>query len=162
MKNSVSKVTDYFELLRVGFSQTFTNRTTANLTYVKKNSGLIVSALLVQGLIISAFVVFFQKEPLSPVIGTYRISSNDPMIQRAVYNQDIYLKVDKNNTIAYNTTINGKRKFDFSGTYVLDEKTNTLTIAWLGGNLPGQLKVEQEGEDYIIRIGHTTYKKEKS
>ena len=84
------------------------------------------------------------------------------MIQRSVFNQKIFLKIDENNTIAYNTTINSKRKFDFSGTYVLDEKTNTLTVAWLGGNLPKQLKVEQEGEDYIIRIGETTYKKEKS
>jgi hypothetical protein len=128
---------------------------------MKKNHVIITSTVLIAVICLTAFLFFAQQTGTASIYGKYLITSNDPMIQRSVQNQRIYLLLNKNNTIAYNTTINGKRKYDFSGTYILDKKNNTLTIAWLGGKLPKQLKVEKEGGDYIIRIGETIYKKEK-
>lgn len=128
---------------------------------MKRKFGLITGAVLLLALIFSAFVFFTKKKETSPVYGTYRISSNDPMIQRSVQNQDIYFQLKDDHLIIYNTTINGKPKFNLKGAYTVDTKTNTLNIKWFGGHLPKHLKVENEGEDYIIRIGETTYKKEK-
>lgn len=128
---------------------------------MKKKNELFTIIIIVLAFVASAFIFFTREPKPNPVFGTYRIYTTDPNILRHVINQDISLKLNENHTIAYNTTLNGKRFQDISGTFVLDEKTNTLTIAWLRGKLPKKLKVEKEGNDYIIRIGETMYKKEK-
>lgn len=95
----------------------------------------------------------------SNILGTYRIYSNDPAVQQWIVGENTYLKLNSDNTIIYNTTMNGKQRFHFEGKFTLDRSTNTLTIQWQDGKLPNKLKIEEEGSDYIIRIGTTTYKK---
>lgn len=129
---------------------------------MKRKYALISGGILVLASTLSAFMFFNKEKNIAPVYGTYWIYSNDPEIQRFIQGQNTFINLNKDHTIAYNTTINGKPKFNFSGVYTLDEKSNTLTIAWLGGKLPKQLKVEKEGEEYIIRIGETTYKKRRA
>lgn len=128
---------------------------------MKKQYGILTSVVIVLALILSAFVFLTSKKSVSPVYGVYRIASDDPMIQRSVQNQDIYLKVNQDHLIVYNTTVNGKPMFNVKGAFTVDFKTNTLNINWFGGKLPKQLKVEHEGNDYVIRIGETTYRKVK-
>lgn len=84
------------------------------------------------------------------------------MIQRSVLKQDIYFKVNEDHLIVYNTTVNGKPMFNIKGAFTVDHRTNTLNINWFGGKLPKHIRVEQEGEDYFIKIGDTVYKKESS
>lgn len=129
---------------------------------MKRKYVFITGGVLALALILSAFLLLSKEKHISQVYGTYWVSSNDPAIQRFIQGQNIYLQLNKDHTIAYHTTINGKRKFDLSGVFTLDEKTNTLTIAWIGGSkAPKQLKVLREGEDYLIRVGETVYKKVK-
>lgn len=116
---------------------------------------------LVVVIALSGFLFFTTPKSGSPVYGTYRISSNDPMIKKSVQNQDIYLQIKEDHLIVYNTTVNGKPMFNVKGAFTVNNRTNTLNINWFGGKLPAHLKVEKEGEDYIIRIGETIYKKEK-
>lgn len=97
-----------------------------------------------------------------PIYGKYKMLSNDPAISRFIANEDNYIQVNTNKTIVYNSTINNKPKFNFKGEYSYDKESNTLHIKWTGGKLPDQLKIEISGEDYIIRIGETVYKKEKA
>src|SRR4030095_2353205 len=96
------------------------------------------------------------------IVGTYRIYSEDPSIQRWIAGEDTYFKLNDDHTIIYNSTINGKPKFNFDGNFVLDQKTNELTIDWNQGKLPNKLQVQQVGSDYIIQVGTTTYKKQKA
>jgi len=96
----------------------------------------------------------------SNLLGTYRIYSNDPAVQQWIVGENTYLKLNSDNTIIYNTTMNGKQRFHFEGKFTLDKSTNTLTIQWQDGKLPSTLKIEESGSDYIIRIGTTTYKRE--
>jgi len=96
----------------------------------------------------------------SNILGTYRIYSNDPAVQQWIVGENTYLKLNSDHTIIYNSTMNGKQRFHFEGKFTLDQSTNTLTIQWQDGKLPGKLRIEQKGQDYIIQIGTTTYKKE--
>lgn len=96
----------------------------------------------------------------SPVYGVYRIYSDDPAIRLYIQDQNTYIKVNTDHTIVYNTTINGKPKFSFEGTFT--QKNNELAIQWKDGKLPSRLTVEKKGDDEIIKIGSTVYKKEKT
>jgi len=98
----------------------------------------------------------------SSVFGTYRIYSEDPAINQWVVGENTYLKLKEDNTIIYNSTMNGKQRFHFDGTFTLDDNTNTLTIQWKQGKLPNKMQIQKIGSDYVIQIGNTTYKKEKS
>jgi len=107
-------------------------------------------------------VLFSCNKTTSPVFGTYKIYSEDPSVKRWIAGENTYLKLSNDYTIVYNSTINGKQKFHFDGNFVLDQKTNELTIEWKQGKLPTKLQVQQVGSDYIIQVGTTTYKKEKA
>jgi hypothetical protein len=96
----------------------------------------------------------------SNILGTYRIYSTDPAVKQWIVGENTYLKLNSDNTIIYNSTMNGKQRFHFEGKFTLDGSTNTLTIQWQDGKLPNKLQIEKKGSDYIIRIGTTTYKKE--
>ena len=96
----------------------------------------------------------------SNILGTYRIYSSDPAVQQWIVGENTYLKLNSDNTIIYNSTMNGKQRFHFEGKFTLDQSTNTLTIQWQDGKLPSKLRIEQKGSDYVIQIGTTTYKKE--
>jgi len=115
---------------------------------------------------IFTFVVFLWTITILPscgktsnVLGTYRIYSNDPAVQQWIVGENTYLKLNSDNTIIYNSTMNGKQRFHFEGKFKLDESTKTLTIEWKEGKLPSKLQIEEKGSDYIIQIGTTTYKK---
>lgn len=98
----------------------------------------------------------------SVVFGTYRIYSNDPAVQQWIVGENTYLKLNSDNTIIYNSTMNGKQRFHFEGNFTLDDKKNTLTIQWKEGKLPSKIQIQKIGTDYVIQIGNTTYKKEKT
>ena len=97
-----------------------------------------------------------------PIHGKYKMFSNDPAISRFIAAEDNYIQVNNDNTIIYNSTINGKPKFNFKGDYAYDPVAKTLTIQWAEGKLPAQLKVELADGEHIIKIGETSYKKEKA
>src|SRR5204863_5532123 len=88
-----------------------------------------------------------------PLFGTYRIYSEDPSVKRWIAGENTYIKLNNDKTIVYNSTINGKQKFHFEGEFVLDEKTNTLTIQWKAGKLPEKMQIRKIGTDYVIEIG---------
>lgn len=98
----------------------------------------------------------------SYVYGKYRIHSDDPNVQRFIAGENTYLEIKKDQTIEYNSTINSKPKFNFTGDFTFDKTTNTLTIKWKDGKLPSDLKIEKINNDYLIRVGETNYKKEKN
>ena len=93
------------------------------------------------------------------IYGKYRSYSEDAAVNRYLINEDNYIQINKDNTIVYNTTINGKPKFNFKGTYTYDKVSDTLTIKWTEGKIPDKLKIELTGKDQIIKIGETFYKK---
>jgi len=96
------------------------------------------------------------------IFGTYRIYSDDPSEERWMIGENTYLKLNNDKTIIYNSTMNGKQRFHFEGNFTLDEKTNTLTIQWKDGKLPDKMQIQKVRSDYVIQIGTTTYKKEKT
>jgi hypothetical protein len=98
----------------------------------------------------------------SSIHGKYKMFSDDPAISRFIANEDNYIRVNNDNTIVYNSTINGKPKFNFKGNYTYDPLSKTLTVQWAEGKLPAQLKVELADGEHIIKIGETSYKKEKA
>ena len=95
------------------------------------------------------------------IYGKYKWYSEDPSVNRFIMYEDNYLKVNEDQTIVYHTTINSKPKFNFKGEFTLDKETTTLNIKWKEGKLPAKLTIEKKGEDYIIKVGETIYKKEK-
>ena len=97
-----------------------------------------------------------------PIHGKYKMFSNDPAISRFIAIEDNYIQVNTDNTIIYNSTINGKPKFNFKGDYTYEPVSNTLTVQWEEGKLPAQLKVELADGEHIIKIGETSYRKEKA
>jgi hypothetical protein len=97
-----------------------------------------------------------------PIYGKYKMFSNDPAVSQFITNEDNYIQVNPDNTIVYNSTINNKPKFNFKGAYTYEKESNTLNVKWTEGKLPDKLKIEISGEDQIIRIGETAYKKEKA
>lgn len=116
---------------------------------------------------ISTYVFFLWMITIVPscnktsnVLGTYRIYSSDPAVRQWIIGENTYLKLNSDNTIIYNSTMNGKQRFHFEGKFSLDKSTNTLTIEWHEGKLPNKLRIEEKGSDFLIHIGTTTYKKE--
>ena len=101
------------------------------------------------------------KESSGNIYGTYQIYSEDPEVRRFIEGQDTYIRLNDDQTVIYNSTINNKLKYNIKGKFSYEEKTNTLTINWEEGNLPDKLKIEKEGAANIIRIGNTIYKKDK-
>ena len=93
------------------------------------------------------------------IYGTYRIFSEDPSIEKWLAGETTFLQLNSNNTIIYQSTMNGKQRFHFEGNFSFDRKTNTLTIHWTDGKLPNKMQIEKRGDDYIIQIGSTIYKK---
>jgi hypothetical protein len=118
-----------------------------------------VITMLVLGVLLLASVKQEQSATL-PVQGIYRIYSDDPAVRLYIQEQNTYLKLNANQTIVYNTTINGKQKFYFEGTYT--HRNNEISIKWKDGKLPSNLTIEKKGDDQIIKIGSTMYKKEKN
>lgn len=102
------------------------------------------------------------KQKASPVSGTYRITSDDPVAKMLLAAENTYIKVNNDGTILYNTTLNQKPKFHILGTYTLDEKTNTLHVKWDSGKLPNKLTVQKVQANDVIRIGETVYVKERT
>ena len=100
-----------------------------------------------------------KKESL-PIHGKYKMFSNDPAISQFIAIEDNYIRVNNDGTIIYNSTINGKPKFNFRGDYTYDPGSKILTIKWAEGKLPAQLKVESVDDEHTITIGETSYKKE--
>jgi hypothetical protein len=127
--------------------------------YRKGLIGITVMVVLAIGIF---FLYSAKKETMGtpPVYGVYRIYSDDPAIRLYIQDQNTYLKINTDQTIVYNTTINGKPKFSFEGTFT--QKNNELAIQWKDGKLPSSLTVEKKGDDQIIKIGSTIYKKEKT
>lgn len=111
-------------------------------------------------LIFSCFFLPGCKNDNPNIFGTYKIYSDDPAVRLFIEGQDTYIKLNDDQTIVYNSTINGKPKFHNEGTFTLD-KNNEITIQWKTGKLPGKLRIEMGKDDYMIRIGSTIYKKEK-
>ena len=96
-----------------------------------------------------------------PIHGKYKMFSSNPSISQFIANEDNYIQVNKNKTIIYNSTINMKPKFNFKGEYTYEKESNTLLIKWSDGKLPEKLQIEVIEGDHIIKIGETSYKKEK-
>lgn len=139
-------------------SSTLINKETASL---KEKKIFTAASFLILLTLITVLLFFIKREP-SAVYGSYKIYSNDPMVNKFISGQDIYLKINSDRTIIYHTTINGKQKFHNTGVFTLDEKTNTLAIQWKDGKLPSKLKIEKQGEGFVIKIGTTVYMKEKA
>lgn len=111
----------------------------------------------------SVLTILFSCNKRSPaILGTYKMYSDDPSVQAWIAGENTYIKLNSDNTIVYNTTINGKQKFHFNGNFILDESSNELIIQWKEGKMPNKLRVQQVGADYIIQIGTTIYKKVKT
>lgn len=111
----------------------------------------------------TVFLLFsLSQAPLMPlqVHGIYRIYSDDPAIKLYIQNQNTYIKLNPDKTIVYNTTINGKPKFHFEGTY--RQQHGEIVIEWKDGKLPSKLSIEKKGDDQVIKIGSTMYKKERT
>ena len=96
-----------------------------------------------------------------PIHGKYKMFSNNPSISQFIANEDNYIQVNRDKTIVYNSTINMKPKFNFKGEYTYEKESNTLNIRWSDGKLPDKLQIEVIEGDYVIKIGETSYKKEK-
>jgi len=134
---------------------------------IVKDTMIATSKKLIAALafIILAFTSFFLpacKRNSSAVYGTYKIYSDDPAVRMFITGQDNYIKLNDDQTIIYHTTINDKPKFHIEGAFTLDKKSDEITVQWKSGKLPGKLKIEKQGEDYVIKIGSTLYKKEKA
>lgn len=125
---------------------------------INKNSATTVLFCL---MLISFFACHNNDEPSSFIYGKYRIFSTDPSMQQFTSGENTFIEIMKDGTIIYNSTINNKPKFNFTGTYQFNKETSTLTIQWKEGKLPGILGVETVDDGYIIKIGDTQYKKEK-
>jgi len=126
----------------------------------KKFTVQLFTSILLLTIVVAILLSCNRRRPA--VVGTYKMYSDDPSVQAWIAGENTYIKLNSDNTIVYNSTINGKQKFHFNGSFVLDEKTNELTIQWKEGKLPDKLLVQQIGPDYFIQIGTTKYKKEKT
>ena len=102
------------------------------------------------------------REDSMSIYGKYKMFSDDPNISRFIANEDNFIQVNKDKTIIYNSTINNKPKFNFTGSYTLEENSNILAITWTEGKLPDTLKIELINDYHIIKIGETSYRKENS
>ena len=102
------------------------------------------------------------SDEASSIYGKYKMFSSDPAISQFIAHEDNYIQVSKDKTIVYNSTINGKPKFNFKGDYTYDREANTLLIKWVSGKLPDKLKIEEIEGERLIKIGETSYKKEKA
>jgi len=125
---------------------------------INKNNAIVTLFCL---MLISFFACHNNDDPSSFIFGRYKLFSNDPSLQQFTSGENTFIEIGKDETIIYNSTINNKPKFNFSGTYKFNKKTNTLAIEWKDGKLPAVLKVETVNDGYVIRIGDTQYKKEK-
>lgn len=133
-----------------------------NIPTFKIKRKLITSAcILILSVAIISLACSDSKDRSPNIYGTYIIYSDDPQLKRFTEGQDTYIRLNKDKTIVYNSTINYKPKFNFKGNFTFDEKTNTLTIEWKSGKLPDKITVEKKEEDYLIRIGKTVYLKKK-
>lgn len=95
------------------------------------------------------------------IYGTYRYYSDDPIAMQMMTAQNTYLELSDGETIIYHTEINGKKTFHNQGFFTFDEKKGMLHINWETGKVPDKLKIEKQGDIYIIKVGSTIYKKEK-
>jgi len=125
---------------------------------IYKNSTITILLCL---MLISFFACRNNDDRSSFIYGKYRLFSTDPSIQQFTTGENTFIEIAKDQTIVYNSTINNKPKFKFTGTYKFNKETNTLTIQWKEGKLPGTLKIETADDGYVIKIGDTQYKKEK-
>lgn len=134
--------------------------TNMNATPNRKKIAVAISVIVL--LTSTVFLLFSLNQGStmpSPVQGIYRIYSDDPAISLYIQDQNTYIKLNADRTIVYSTTINGKPKFHFEGTYT--QQNNSIAIKWKEGKLPSKLTIEKKGDDQIIKVGSTMYKKEK-
>lgn len=111
--------------------------------------------------VLAVFLCFFLSSCAKnnrDIAGVYNYYSEDRLAMRMMAGQNTYLKIDDKQTIIYHTEINGKKIIQHEGIYHLG-KDNMLNINWKTGKVPGQLKIEKEGEHYIIKIGNSLYRK---
>jgi hypothetical protein len=134
--------------------------TNMNATPDRKKIAIAASVIVLITLTVCMLYALNQvpASPL-PVQGIYRIYSDDPAIRLYIQDQNTYIKLNADRTIVYSTTINGKPKFHFEGTYT--QQDNEIAIKWKAGKLPSKLTIEKKGDDHIIKVGSTMYKKEK-
>jgi len=132
-----------------------------NIKSMPTSKKILINTIVILLIALGSAFLFACNKDSSSIYGTYEISSDDPAVQMFIRGQDTYIKLNEDQTIIYHNTINGKPKFHIEGTYTLDKKTNDLAIRWKEGKLPANLKVEKQGEDNVIKVGSTLYKKEK-
>lgn len=140
------------------------NNTTSIVTVIKRNnflSGNHFTFLILMGIIFLSSGCGGTDDATSFIYGKYKWYSEDPSVKRFIIYEDNYLKINEDQTIVYHTTINSKPKFNIEGEFTLDKETTTLNIKWKEGKLPAKLTIEKKGEDYIIKVGETIYKKER-
>ena len=125
---------------------------------IYKNSAIMILPCL---MLISSFACRNNDDDSSFIYGKYMLFSADPSMQQFTTAENTYIEIGKDQTIVYNSTINNKPKFNFTGTYKFNKEANTLTIQWKEGKLPGTLKIETVDDGYVIKIGDTQYKKER-
>lgn len=133
--------------------------TNMNATHDRKKITIAMSVIVLITLTVCALFALNQvPASLLPVQGIYRIYSDDPAIRLYIQDQNTYIKLNADRTVVYSTTINGKPKFHFEGTYT--QQDNEIVIKWKEGKLPSKLTIEKKGDDQIIKVGSTMYKKE--
>ena len=125
---------------------------------INKDSATMILFFLMS---ISFFACHNNDDHSSFIYGKYKLFSTDPSMQQFTSGENTFIGINEDGTITYNSTINNKPKFNYSGTYKFNKETNTLTIQWKEGKLPGILKIETVDDGYVIKIGETQYKKEK-
>ena len=129
--------------------------------FLKKLKPVIVS-LSVLALAFALHSCGDTEQKAAGIYGKYKASSDDPAINKFLAGEDNYLELRNNQTIVYNTTINGKPKFHFTGTFALDEPSKTVNITWKDNEkLPKKLTIENKDEKQVITVGQTNYIKQK-
>lgn len=120
--------------------------------------------LLFNFMIVCFFLPFTsckEEAPDAEITGKYVATSEDPQARAFLAGENNFIEIRNDKTILYNTTINQKPKFYFEGTFSFDDVSRVLSIKWEKGKLPNQLKVEDDGRFYVIRIGNTAFIKSK-
>lgn len=132
----------------------------ANIKAMPAGIKKVISVSVIIAIAIGCIFLFAIKREQPDIYGLYRIHSEDPSVKLYIAGQNTYIKVGQDRTIIYNTTINGIPKFHFDGTFT--QQNDEIIIQWKSGKLPANLKIEQQGNDQVIQIGTTLYKKERT
>lgn len=134
----------------------------AHMNPASEPKKIIIGITVIIALAVGIFFILTTniKNNTTPIYGVYRIFSDDAAVKMYIEGQNTYIKLNEDKTIIYNTTINGKPKFNFEGTFT--QRNNEIAIQWKDGKLPANLKIETKGDEQVIKIGSTLYKKERT